>query len=721
MSDTDKTIPTPDERENGFRIRYTVVKLFFLLFFIAVGLRLVQIQMIEAGTYQEIARRQYEQKFTLPAERGNVYDRFGNVLVSNTKFVSFAADPKIIGTRSDRVAEEFSRVFGKPATTYAEKLSAKKRRFVWMERSVRPIVASRIEQAKLPGIVMINEPKRLYHYDYLAGTLIGFTDVDSRGISGIELSLDTELRGRDGSVVMRQDGLGRTYSTVDYPRTEPQNGMDVTLTIDLELQSVVEEELRRGIEQNEADGGLAVFMDPRTGEILALAVSPGINPNRSKRTDLSIARNRVVTDIFEPGSVFKVVTAAAAYEHAIIQPEKKYYAEKGKMRVQIGRYVRIINDTHEHDWLTFRQAMEVSSNIVMAKAALEIGDELLYTTARDFGFGMMTGVDMTGEVRGILKRPDTWSKTTLQNLAFGYEVAVTPLQILAAYAAVANGGVMMRPYVVAALHDEAGTSVRERRPDVIRKVISPETAMLLALSLEGVVERGTAKDVAIPGIRIAGKTGTARKVVDGKYAQGQYTASFAGFFPVNDPRVVGLVMMDNPRNRGYYGGLTSGPVFRGIAERVVNASPGLSRTPVTTRDPLSVRKIAVPDVRNMRPDIAQSMLKGLGLTVHSFGSGRLVVRQMPDPGHIVEPGDPVSIVAGTTDQTINGMIRVPDVRGLTVRRALNRMVVDDFDVVVRGSGVVRAQHPSPGTQTRVGSTVTVTCEPASMSQVVLYE
>ena len=720
MNDTDTTIPAPDERERGFRIRFTVLKLFFVIFFAAVGFRLVQIQMIEAGSYQEIARRQYEQKFTIPAERGNIYDRNGNVLVSNTKFVSFAADPKIVAGRAERVASAFSRVFGKPASFYAEKLRSKKRRFVWMERSVRPAVAARIEEARLPGIVLINEPKRLYHYDYLAGTLVGFTDVDSRGISGIELSLNTPLRGTDGSVIMRQDGLGRTYSSVDYPRSEPVNGTDVTLTIDLGVQAVVEEELRRGIEKNEADGGLAVFMNPHTGEILALAVSPGINPNKPSRTDLALARNRVVTDIFEPGSVFKVVTAAAAYEHHVVAPEKRYYAEKGKMKVQFGRYVRTIRDTHEHEWLTFREAIEVSSNIVMAKAALEIGEERFYTTARDFGFGMSTGVDMTGEVGGILKRPDGWSKTSLQTMSYGYEVAVTPIQILAAYGVIANGGVLMRPYVVSGIRDENGTIVREQHPEAIRRVVSQETATELGRSFEGVVERGTAKDVAIPGIRIAGKTGTARKVVDGAYAAGQYTASFVGFFPVDDPQVVGLVMMDNPRNRGYYGGITSGPIFRAVAERVVNASPRMSRTLVTTRDPLAQKRVAVPDVRNMQPEVAHGMLTSLGLTVQAFGTGQLVVRQKPDPGHIVESGDLVTVVAGTSDQTSDGTIQVPDVRGLTMRRALNRMVVDDFEVVVEGSGIVRSQRPAAGTKTRVGSSVTLMCEPASMSQVVLY-
>jgi cell division protein FtsI (penicillin-binding protein 3) len=390
------------------------------------------------------------------------------------------------------------------------------------------------------------------------------------------------------------------------------------------------------------------------------------------------------------------------------------------MNVTFGRYVRTIRDTHEHDWLTFREAIEVSSNIVMAKAALEIGDDRLYTTARDFGFGLPTGVDMTGEVDGLLKRPSEWSKTTLQTLAYGYEVGVTPMQILSAYAVVANGGVLMKPYVVAALDDEHGQRVGEQHPEYVRRVISPETATLLALAFEGVVERGTAKDVAIPGIRIAGKTGTARKVVDGQYAQGQYTASFVGFFPVEDPQIVGLVMMDNPRKQGYYGGITSGPIFRAIAGRVVNSSAKISRTIATGRDPMRPRSISVPDVRQMQPEVAQNMLTSLGLTVKAYGTGSLVVRQKPDPGKVLEEGDMVNLALASSDQTREGAIQVPDVRGMTVRRAMNRLVVDDFEITVKGSGVVRQQIPSSGTKSSVGSRVTLVCEPASLSDAVVY-
>ena len=717
--------PPADKAASEFRTSFLLLKFFFALFFVIIGFRLVTIQVLDAGRYRDLARKQYEQRFVLPAVRGNVEDRNGNVLASNTMYVSFAADPKIVGDDARRVAAAFARVFGRSSAFYLDRLGgpsgSDKKRFVWMERSVRPEVARRIEQAHLPGIVMMNEPKRLYHYDHVAGTLIGFTDIDHQGISGLEMMLDADLRWSNGSVTLQRDGLGRTRPSADYPRVEPVNGRDVTLTIDIEYQAVAEEELRRGLETNGADAGLAVLMDPHTGEILALAVAPGVNPNSPGAVDPALARNRVVTDIFEPGSVFKVVTAGAAYEHGLVRPEDRYYAERGSMKVTIGKYVRTIKDTHEHEWLTFRQAMEVSSNIVMAKVGKAVGSDRLYRMARDFGFGVPTGVDIPGEVRGALKRPSSWSGTTLQTMSYGYEVGVTPLQTLAAYGAVANGGILVRPYVVRSVRMPSGETVRSQSTTVIRRVIAPGTARLLTEALEGVVDRGTAMDVRIPGVRIAGKTGTARKVVDGVYAAGFYTASFAGFFPAEDPQVVGVVMMDNPRTRGYYGGITSGPVFRAIAERIVNSSSRISRTVVAQRDPQRNRILSVPDVRSMQPEFARQMLSSMGLKGRTYGTGPLVVRQTPEAGRPAEAGDVVSLVLGRAAKpSTDGSVSVPDLRGMSVRRAMNRLVVEEFDVVVRGSGVVRQQMPAAGAKTRSGASVTLVCEPRPLTQAVLY-
>ena len=734
MPDYQKTsIPQPasspqPEMQQQPRGRLITLKLAFALFFVVIAGRLLQVQIFEAPKYAAIARKQYEQTFVLPAVRGNIYDRNDNVLVSNSMFVSFAADPKVVGDNGGEDAAELSAAFGKPRSFYLTKLnstntSGTPRRFVWLERRVPVDAAKKLESQKLVGVVPVNEPKRLYHYDDVAGTLIGFTDVDNKGISGLEYEFDDYLKGKNGSVVMQRDGLGRARPSVDYPRVEPLDGHNLHLTIDLGYQSIVEEELKRGVEKNKATAGLAVMLNPKTGEILALANVPGLNPNNISSYDVNAARNRVVTDVFEPGSVFKIVTASAGYENNLVTPEKKFYAEHGSYKVVVSPRgkTRTITDTHPYDWITFQQAIELSSNIVMAKFSPTLGAERLYRQARNFGFGIPSGVDLPGEVRGKLKKPGEWSGTTLQTMAYGYEVAVTPLQIACAYAAVANKGVLMRPYIVSHIQDNAGTVEFEEHPQTIRRVVSEKTAELLTQAFEGVVERGTAKEAHIDGVRIAGKTGTSRKVIEGHYGTGSYTGSFVGFFPIEDPQVVLLVMIDNPRGGSYYGGSTSGPVFRAIAERIINTTGRFTKTPKPKEQQPPSNGISVPDVRTLQVVIASRLLESNGLKAQTVGTGDIVVRQVPEPGKRIEKDDVVQLVLNENDaDRADGMVVVPDVRGMSVRRAINRLVVDDFDIKVQGSGVVVSQIPAAGQKAQAGVTIHLTCEPKAVVSAVLY-
>lgn len=711
------------------RSRFLILKLLLAVLFGVIAYRLVQIQVIDAHKYKELARKQYERSFVLPATRGNIFDRNGNIVVSNTAFISFAADPKIVGDRQHEVAETFARVFGKPASFYLAKMqetdeNQNERRFVWLERRVKPEIARRIEMAKLEGIVMMNEPKRLYHYNELAGALLGFTNVDNKGISGIELQYDNEMKGINGSVVMQRDGLGRIRPSADYPRREPVNGKNICLTIDVMYQAIADEELKHGVEENKADGGCVVMLSPKTGEVLAMSVYPYINPNDVSTINIANARNRIVSDVFEPGSVFKLVTATAAYENKLVTPSSRINAEHGKMKVPIGgnRY-RLISDSHEYDYLTFQEAIEVSSNIVLAKVGKLLGGEKLYRTAREFGYGMMTGVDLPGEVRGVLKKPADrdWSGTTAQSMSYGYEIGATPLQIACSYAALANNGVLMKPYVVASIQDGDGEVIAEQKPQAIRRVMNKQTVDQLLPAFEGVVERGTGQEASIRDVTIAGKTGTSRKYFDGKYVANNYTASFVGYFPVEDPQVVCLVMMDNPRSRSYYGGSTSGPVFRAIAERVVTTSYKFSRTAFAQRPADGSSSIIVPDVRMLQPALAKKMLANYGLNSQLFGKGNLVIKQSPEPGKKIEKDETISLILN--DESLassEGIIIVPDVRGMSIRRAMNRLLSDEFDVTVQGSGVVIQQSPAAGEHIRLGSSITLTCTPKSTAQASLY-
>lgn len=711
------TTPRGSERNNvphrkGGGWRFAVTKLVLIALFAIILGRLFQIQVLQSNEYREIAKRQYELQTELPASRGVVYDRNGNILISNSQFISFAVDPVILAENAHPLARKFSSVFGKPAGHYTQRIQAG-RRFVWLERRVLPEYLEKINPKDWDGLIVIQEPTRLYHYGELARDVLGATNIDNVGISGIELQFDNRLRGKNGYMIMQRDGKMRSYPSIDYPRVEPVNGNSLVLTLDLSMQSIVEEELRRGIERNNAESGVAIMMNPKTGAILAMANYP------------SGTRNRAVTDMFEPGSVFKIVTASAALEHNIRTADDTFYAEGGVYRVQLpGNRVRIIRDTEKYEWLTLRQAMAYSSNIVMAKLSDEVGAERLYKTARDFGFGITTGIELPGEVRGELKRPVNWSGTTLHTMSFGYEVAVTPLQIAVAYSAIANGGIMMRPHIVERELDAHGRTVSETRPQQIRRVVGKATADTLLSFLEDVVRKGTARNAQLNGVRIAGKTGTARKFVDGRYSSADYTASFVGMFPVDDPQIVCVIMIDNPRHGGYYASGTSVPIFRNIAERIITT--GLLRVPPPQPEFFAnmqqhIRRVGgdqivdeytnprVPDVRHYPLSVAREIITRSGYRVQVTGDG-IVVSQEPSAGSRVEKSTPVKLVArGPADDREN--VLIPDLVGLSIRSALNRAAAEGLSLDISGHGVVIQQSIRPGQQVPRGTLLRLHCRP----------
>jgi cell division protein FtsI (penicillin-binding protein 3) len=646
-----------DFQEKKSRLRLMQILLF--IFFGIVALRLIQIQILESPRYKEIAQKQYQAKFVLPAARGILYDRKGNILASNSQFVSFAADPKIAVEDADDISKIFSKTFGKPKSHYLQELKSDSR-FVWLERMVDIKYLKEIDVKKMTGIVARYETKRIYYNDYLAGQLIGAANIDNTGISGIEQQYDNELKGIDGYVVFQRDGLRRARPSVDYPRVEPRDGNNIYLTVDMQLQAIAEKELKKGVEENKVDRGLVIMMQPHTGEILAIAQYPNVDPNNFGKYEMEDRRLRAFTDMFEPGSVFKIVTASAAIKHNLVKPERKFNAEKGSYKVYIGsnKKPRVITDAHKAEILTFQEAMEMSSNIVMAKISDIIGAERFYKMARDYGFGIATNIDYPGELNGVLKKPINWSATSLNTMAYGYEVGVTPLQIVCAYAAIANDGVLMKPLLFKKEVDASGMIVRESTPQKIRNVISHSTCETLNQFLEGVVERGTATQAKVKGVRIAGKTGTSKKLIDGKYTTEDYIASFVGFFPVEDPQIVCLVMMDKPKGTSYYGGTVSAPVFRGIAEQVI------ATTDITSR-------------------LAPAMASADSETVSSE-MGKNESRQASD--------------------------LVPDVRGLSLRKAIETLKTQGLIPIVNGSGIVSTQTPSAGIKKKRGMPITLICQ-----------
>lgn len=643
----------------GNQLRIRLLRIVVGIFFIVVGLRIIQIQIVESEKYRKIAQKQYQSKVVLPAPRGILYDRNGNILASNATYVSFAADPMLAAEDAQAIANKFSKAFGKHKNYYLNELKSDSR-FVWLERFVDAKYIREIDLKNLNGVVVRREPKRLYFNDQIAGQLMGSTNIDNVGLAGIEKQFDKELKGTDGYVVFQRDGLGRARPSVDYPRVEPKKGNNIYLTIDLKLQVIAEKALKKGIEDNKAEGGIVVVLQPRTGEVLAIAQYPSINPNYFGKYEKEHQRLRAATDLFEPGSVFKIVTASAALENHLVKPEKKFFAEKGVYIVPVtSKKTRKIIDSHKSEWITFQEAMEISSNIVMAKVSDIIGCERFYKMARDFGFGIATNIDFPGELNGTLKKPIDWWSTSLNTLSYGYEVGATPLQIACAYAAVANNGILMRPHLLKKETDAYDQIVRTSQQQQIRSVISPETAEVLTSLLEGVIERGTGTLVKIPGVRIAGKTGTSKKYVDGEYEKGNYVASFVGFFPVDDPKIVCLVMIDKPQAGEYYGGKVSAPIFKAITEQIINTTDVLSKT----KSVFAKKNEQAPSVQSKSE-------------TYDYSTGI-----------------------------------VPDVCGQSLRRAIEILKMGKFEPVVNGSGIVITQVPEAGTYATKGMKISLICQP----------
>jgi cell division protein FtsI (penicillin-binding protein 3) len=716
-----------DKREKLWRI-YALI-LVFAIGLLAIWIRLFIIQVKDSDVYKEIAKRQYESKVALQPTRGCMFDRNMSLLVSNSVSVSYAADPKFLakdtqfGEIANAVAGTLSGVFGKDPNYYLAKLDTNKK-FVVLEKHVSPEQVEELDGWDQGGIIKLDVPERLYHYDNIAGQVIGVTDADNVGVSGIELALNKELAGKDGYVVLQRDGRGRCRPNVDYPRIEPTNGTNVVLTIDFVYQSIAEEELAKGVKKYDAEAGLAMIMDPKTGEILAMANYPTINPNDFAHYEPKAARNRAITDVFEPGSIFKIVVASAAIEEGKKRPTDSIYAEMGTYKVKDRS--KPIRDDHPHGWLTFKQAIAVSSNICMAKVSDEVGAETYFQYVRNFGFGTRTGIEFPGELRGNLKRPNEWRRSTLNSMAFGYELAATPVQCITAYSAIANDGLMMKPHIIKREIDWNGNVIKEIEPQAVRRVVSAKTAKTMTDMFIGVVEKGTGTLAQIDGVKIAGKTGTSKKIEKGHYSS-KHMASFIGYFPADDPRFVCMVVLDSPKKESM-GGRVAAPIFRNIAERIINTA-GLptGKPDVSLAENDKPDSISVPDVCELRAEVAERVLKSHGLKSEKMSSkpslpeNGIIVHQSPEPGVRVERRAVVQLlVLADNEMGKDGFAYLPDVRGMSIRRAVNRLSVSRIEANVLGSGVVASQSPYPGEQVRLGSKCVLYCKPQTAEGASLY-
>jgi cell division protein FtsI (penicillin-binding protein 3) len=549
------------------RRRLVVFGLFVGLWMTGIAFRLYSLQVTEHAHYAERASRQQVREVPVDPPRGAIYDARGRELALSVEVESAFAVPRDVED-SRRAARQLAPILDRPASELAPLLEGDGE-FAWLGRKLEPEQAAAIRALELPGIHFLKESKRYYPMGSLAGPVLGFVGVDNAGLAGLEFQYNTEVAGQRGMRTVVRDARRGTLVMPTQPDAGAVPGRDLHLTLDASLQFLAERELARAVQEHGARGGSAVFLDPHSGAVLAMATAPGFDPNHFGRYPAERYRNVPVSDYYEPGSTFKIVTAAAALGANLIDPNDVLDCEMGGITLNGQR----IRDHKPFGRLTFREVLTHSSNVGIIKTALRLRRDDLHGAMAAFGFGHKTGIDLPGENPGVLRPVAEWGALTPAYASFGQGVGVTPLQLVNALAAVANGGTLYRPYLVASVgasSAEAAPLLR-RAPEVLAQPLAPSTARELGRILEGVAaEGGTAPDAAILGYRVAGKTGTAQVAgATGGYDATRRIPSFVGFVPSRDPVLVGLVVIDSPTSGLTGGGTVAAPVFARIAERAL--------------------------------------------------------------------------------------------------------------------------------------------------------
>src|SRR5919106_1775379 len=542
--------------------RLRIAKIFFLALFSVIAGRSFQLQVLQGERLMRLGERQHLKEWIVLPKRGALFDRAGEPLALSMESQSVYARPHRVHD-PEKLSQSLAQILKMRAVDVKQKLTSDKP-FVWIKRQVSSPEAEKIQALNPAGVGMFYEPNRHYPQGQLAGQLIGFVGRDSEGLEGLELKYNDYIRGEAGSSVTERDALGRRVLVQGVEKLRIPPGSDLHLTLNTSIQHIAEKELEAAVLKYRAKAGVAIVMEPFTGEVLALANYPAFDPNHYSKQSAEQRRNRAVTDSFEPGSTFKTILAAAALEEGVVGKEDLFYCEMGKYAYG----GKIIHDTHAHGWLPFSRILQVSSNIGFTKVAEKLKKDRYFKYIEKFGFGQLSGIDVPGEVPGLLRKPEGWSAVDLATHAFGQGISTTPLQMVMSYAAIANGGFLMRPYVTRRVISPQGEVVLEIQPHVVRRVISEKTSKSLAAMLRGVtIEGGTGVMANVDGFEVAGKTGTAQKVdpVQGGYAAKKRVASFVGFVPANDPRLVALVLIDEPQVN-VYGGVVAAPAFRNIAQ-----------------------------------------------------------------------------------------------------------------------------------------------------------
>lgn len=673
--------------QSSSRLRLLVVFGLALVWMLAVVARLSYLQLYHYRDYLERAHRQQDRIIEVSPMRGPIYDRNGRELAMSIPVDSCFADPQEISD-PEMVARLLSHILGMSPDEIQEKL-AESRSFVWIARKITPEQTARIQALNLRGIYFQKENKRFYPEHSLAAAVLGYVDVDEHGLAGVEYSLDKEIRGRPGRMLVLADARRQW---IDRSETKSDIGDTVVLTIDQTIQYIAEKALAEGITNTHAKGGSVVVQDPNTGQLLAVANWPSFDPNDAHSYPADDFIDRAVSSAYEPGSIFKTILFSSALQEGVAEPDQVIDCQMGSIVVA----GRLIHDWHPFGVLTVAQVLEHSSDVGSIKIALRLGAPKYYQYIRSFGFGQLTGIKLPGENRGLLRPLDDWTASSIGSLAIGQEISVTPVQMISAESAIADGGVLRKPQIVRQVLRN-GQLMMQGNPDP-RRIIDESTAATMREIMEQVVLVGTGRLAQPIGYTAGGKTGTAQKIdpATGRYSRTQYNASFVGYAPVNNPRVTILVNLDSPtgndaiKYHGHEGGFTAAPVFKEVAEQVLAYLnvPHDAEMPALEKASLRTKGRAPPNL-DFKPNAKRSVRSDAPVEMPPAAMGATV---------------PVSSTVAIAE---GQAVTIPKLTGRSVRAVIEACSRLGLTPVLVGDGVALDQSPDPGTKVLPGTKVIV--------------
>ncbi len=653
-----------------YRTRITVLAGITILAWSGLCIRLFQIQVLNSDKYEAVVLKQSQKKQNLPATRGNIYDRDNRPLTRNIIHYTLSVNPSKV-TDKDGLAKVISERTGQSEEYYLKKLNSKAR-FEYLERNLQRETLGSLETTVFEGLNIERKYRRYYPHNQIAAQILGFTNVDDEGISGIEKDFNTYLTGEAGWVYKTKGWKGKIQYKSGMPFQAPINGYNVQLTLDLEYQSILEEELLRRQTETKAVSATGIIMNPQTGEILAMASTPGFDNNKFSNSSPEQHRIRSITDQFEPGSTYKIVPALAAISNNKIGLTEEFNCENGEYK-----YFNImIRDHEKHGMLTLPQIMHFSSNIGVVKFMKQVGAKGLYNQSRAFGFGSATGISIAGEAVGKLNPVKNWSAVSLGQISMGHEVGVTAIQLATAYCAIANGGYLVTPRIVRQIIDHNQDVVYAEEPAIIRKISDENSMKNMREILRGVVVNGTGHKAEIAGWDVAGKTGTAQKWKNGKYSNDKFISNFVGFFPYENPQLLAFIMLDEPRKPNHWGSEGAAVAFRRIIKRIINMDDEI-----------------IPPVREQkRVEYVNSLIKD-DIIIQRNGPLAAQVSTLP--------------IALSTVANFSNKVPMPEVRGFSMRKAMTVLRQAGLKIQIQGSGKVIWQSPKPGSILNKGSTCIV--------------